>query len=140
ELLLDVKTNVKKEKIHYVTQLVQEIAKFKIGPNKPIIGSNTFRFSSGWIYYMLKKAIEQGEEEGMLPFKAELIGKKKEFVISKGSGGSLIKDKLKSLGIDVPPEILPELTKVVKYEASIKKSPLSDEELLYIARKILNNA
>lgn len=140
ELLLGIKTNIKKEKIHYVAQLVQEIAKFKVGPNKPVIGSNTFRFSSGWIYYMLTKAIEHGEEEGMLPFKAELIGKKKEFVVSKGSGGSLIKDKLESLGIDVPPEMLPELTKTVKYEASIKKSLLSDEELLYIARKTLKSA
>jgi isopropylmalate/homocitrate/citramalate synthase len=86
---------------------------------------------------MLSKAIEQGEEEGMLPFKAELIGKKKEFVVSKGSGGSLIKDRLKSLGVDVPQELLPELTKAVKYEASIKKSALSDEELVYIAKKIL---
>lgn len=72
----------------------------------------------------------------MLPFKAELIGKKKEFVVSKGSGGSLIKDKLKSLGVDVPQNYY-ELTKAVKYEASIKKSALSDEELVYIARKIL---
>jgi len=137
ELLLGVKTNIKKEKIYNVAQSIQEIAKFKVGPNKPVIGSNTFRVSSGWIYYMLSKAIEHGEEEGMLPFKAELIGKKKEFVVSKSSGGSLIKDKLKSLGIDVPLELLPELTKVIKYEASVKKSALSDEELLYIARKIL---
>jgi len=137
ELLLGVKTNIKKEKISYVTQLIQEIAKFKVGPNKPIIGSNIFRVSSGWIYYMLSKAMEHGEEEGMLPFKAELIGRRKEFVVSKASGGSLIKDRLKSLGVDIPMELLPELTKAVKQEASIKKSALSDEELLYIARKVL---
>lgn len=67
--MLGVKTNIKKEKIHYVTQLVQEIAKFKVGPNKPIIGSNTFRFSSGWIYYMLSKLWSKERRKECYPSK-----------------------------------------------------------------------
>jgi isopropylmalate/homocitrate/citramalate synthase len=137
ELLLGVKTNIKKEKIYYVTQLIQEIAKFRVGPNKPIIGTNAFRFSSGWLYYMIKKAREAGEEEGMLPFKPELIGRRLEFIVSKASGGTLIIDKLESLGVKIPQDILDKVVKAVKYESSIKKAPLTDEELLYIAKKIL---
>ncbi|MEM2154550.1 MAG: hypothetical protein QXY76_06530 [Nitrososphaeria archaeon] len=137
ELLMGVKTGIKLEKIFDVARKVQEIAKFKVGPNKPIIGDNAFRFSSGWIYWMLSKAEAAGEVEGMLPFKPELIGRSREYVISKGSGGSLILAKLEKLGINVPKEKVEEIVREVKKEAAIMKCALTDKDLVEVAKRVL---
>jgi isopropylmalate/homocitrate/citramalate synthase len=137
ELLLGVKTGIKLEKIYDVARKVQEITKFKVGPNKPIIGENAFKFSSGWIYWMLTKAEQAGEVEGMLPFKPELIGRTREYVVSKGSGGSLILTKLEKLGIKVPKEKVEEVVREVKKEAAIMKCALTDKDLVEVAKRVL---
>ncbi|MEM2569698.1 MAG: hypothetical protein QXF59_03780 [Candidatus Bathyarchaeia archaeon] len=137
EILLGVKTGIKLERIYDVARKIQEITKFKVGPNKPIIGENAFKFSSGWIYWMLSKAEESGEIEGMLPFKPELIGRTREYVVSKSSGSSLILAKLESLGIKVPKERIEDLVKEVKREAAIMKCALTDRDLVEIARRVL---
>ncbi len=142
ELLLGVDTGVKLEKIYETARLVQEIAKFKVGPNKPIIGANAFRVASGWIYWMINKAEKAGTPQGMLPFLPELIGLKGlTFVISKGSGGSLIRDKIKELfGIELSDEELRKVVEEVKKEASTLKSILSEYELRGILERVLKKS
>lgn len=139
ELLLGVKTGIRLEKIYDTARKIQEITKFKVGPNKPIIGENAFKFSSGWIYWMLSKAEEAGELEGMLPFKPELIGRSREYVVSKSSGGSLILAKLEKLGVKVPKEKAEDLVKEVKREAAIMKCALTDKDLIEVARRVIGN-
>jgi isopropylmalate/homocitrate/citramalate synthase len=137
KLLVGVETGITLEKIYDVARKVQEITKFKVGPNKPIIGENAFKFSSGWIYWMLNKAKQAGQVEGQLAFKPELIGRTEEYVVSKSSGGSLILAKLEKLGIKVPEEKSEKIVKEVKKEAAIMKCALTDRDLVEIAKKML---
>ncbi len=137
QVLLHVDAGINLERIYEVARIVQEIAKFPVGPNKPIIGENAFKVTSGWIYWMMGKAAEAGTPQGMLPFLPELIGRKGvEFVVSKGSGGSLIRDKLEELGVKLDKEELRKVVEEVKKEASILKSTLSEYELLDIVRRV----
>ena len=137
EVLLGVKTGIRLEKLYETARLVQEIAKFYVGPNKPVIGGNAFRVASGWIYWMINKARRAGTPQGMFPFLPELIGRKEvEFVISKGSGGSLIRDKLQELGVSLSEEELKKVVSMIKKEASIMKSTLSEYEILSIVERV----
>lgn len=140
ELLLGVDTGIHLDKIYETCELVQKISKFSVDPRKPLIGRNAFRFSSGWICWMLKKAEEAGRMQGMLPFKPELIGRPGiETVIGKSSGRASLKHKLDELGISVSSEEdLEKILDRVLSESSITKGILEDFEVRRIVRKVIS--
>lgn len=140
ELLLGVDTGIHLDKIYETCELVQKISKFAVDARKPLIGTNAFRFSSGWFCWMLKKAEEAGSIQGMLPFKPELIGRPEiEFVISKASGRAAVKQKLDELGISISSE--EDLKKILDWvlsESSITKGIVEDFEIERMARKLIS--
>ena len=138
ELLLGVDTGINLEKLHYTAELVQDLTKFKVAPNKPIIGENIFTTVSGWITWMLQKAEQAGRIQGMLPFKPELIGAPgRKIVLGKGSGRSSVMMKLKEMGITgLTNEELTEITMRVKREGIIRKGIVPDAELKRIVEEV----
>lgn len=140
ELILDVDTGINLEKIHPTAKLIQKISRFEISPQKPLVGKNAFKYSSGWIYWMQSKAEEAGALQAMLPYMPELIGHPgREFVIDKSVGGGLLKSRLDKLGIEVPDkETLDEIVNAVKKESTVIKEALENFQIKEIAEKILS--
>ncbi|MFW6176494.1 MAG: LeuA family protein [Thermoplasmatota archaeon] len=140
ELIMDVDTGINLDKIYSTGKLVQKIAKFDIGPRKPMLGRNAFKYSSGWIHWMQSKAEEGGELQGMLPYMPEVIGHPgREFVIDKSVGGGLLNSKLEEMGIDVPDkETLAEIVKEVKKESTVIKGSLDKHEIKKIAEEVIS--
>jgi len=140
ELLLGVDTGIHLDKIYETCELVRKISKFPVGAGKPLIGTNAFRFSSGWVSWMLKKAEAAGSIQGMLPFKPEFIGRPGiDFVISKSSGRGALKQKLDRLGIPVTSkEDLEKILDRVSIESSITKGIVEDFEIERIAREVIS--
>jgi len=138
ELLLGVKTNIKLEKLYETSKIVEEISKIKIAVNKPIVGEYQFKFTAGWITWMHRKVKESGKLTGMLPFLPELIGRKLNYTISKGSGSSFIMDRLNELGFKIEdPNLIKIITSNVKNTANTLKSSISDETLIKITKDVL---
>jgi isopropylmalate/homocitrate/citramalate synthase len=140
ELLLGVDTGIHLDKIYETCELLQKISKFSVGQGKPLIGSGAFRFASGWICWMQKKAAEAGRMQGMLPFKPELIGRLgMEHVLGKSSGKASLKLKLDELGISVSSEEdLKKILDRVRSEGIITKGALEDSDVRRIVGKVLS--
>lgn len=140
ELLLGVDTGIHLDKIYETCELVQKISKFPVGVRKPLIGANAFRFCSGWICWMMKKAEAVGRIQAMLPFKPELIGRPgMESVLGKSSGRTSLKLKLDELGISVSSEEdLKKILDRVRSESSITKGILEDSEVRRIVGKVIS--
>lgn len=137
ELLLGVDTGIDLEKLHYTAELVQELTKFRVAPNKPIVGSNMFSTGSGWVVWMREKAQEAGKMTGVLPFKPELIGAPPgRYVLGKGVGRGLVEMKLREMGISTTDEQLTTITERIKEESMIRKGEVPDREVRRIVSQV----
>ncbi len=137
ELLLGVDTGIDLEKLHYTAELVQELTKFRVAPNKPIVGSNMFSTGSGWVVWMREKAKEAGKMTGVLPFMPELIGAPQgRYVLGKGAGKGLVEMKLREMGISTSDEQLTTITERIKEESMIRKGEVPDGEVAKIAKGV----
>jgi len=138
ELLLGVPTGIHLDRIYDTARLVQDLTKYRIAENKPIIGGNIFTTSSGWLAFMKGKAKEIGMPQGLVPFLPELIGAPPErFVIGKGSGRSLVASKLKQNRVNASEGEIDEITEIAKQECIIRKGTISDEQLVKIAKRVV---
>jgi len=138
ELLLGVDTGIDLEKLYYTAELVQDLTKFRCAPNKPIIGSNMFTTTSGWIAWMQQKCEEAGRITGLLPFKPELIGAPpRRWVFGKGTGKTLVEGKLKAMGITLTDEQLTEVTEKIKRECIIRKGAIEENAVRKIVDEVI---
>jgi 2-isopropylmalate synthase len=139
EVLLGVDTGVKTEHLYPVSQLVAELSKLPVPPNKPVVGENEFLFESGQVAFLNEKIRAAG-----VPFQSflpELIGRKGYgYVLGKMSGGEIITQKLAELGIEAGKEQVAAILERVKAEAGIRKWSVSDDVLVDIAREVLDGA
>jgi isopropylmalate/homocitrate/citramalate synthase len=138
ELLLGVKTGINLEKLHYTAELIQDLTKIRMAPNKPIVGSNIFRTGSGWIFWMQQKAQAAGRATGLLPFTPDLVGTpvRSRYIIGKAAGNSLVQTKLKEMGISVTDQQLTAITEKIKEESMIRKGEVPETEVKRIVEQV----
>ncbi len=136
EALLRVDTGVKTERLYPVSQLVAELTKMPVAPNKPVVGENEFLFESGQVAYLIEKIRATGRPfQSFLP---EYIGRRGYgYVLGKMSGTEIVIQKLAELGLQADREQAGTILERVKAEASIRKWSLSDEVFEDLARSVL---
>jgi methanogen homocitrate synthase len=127
ELLLDLDTGIDLGMLHDVSNLIQDITKFKLAPNKPVVGENIFLSAAGLTHFMYPKAAAAGRPTAFIPFMPELIGRDKyRFVLGKMSGKVSIKAKLEELGLEASEKEIDEITRVTKQQGILRKGVVSD--------------
>ena len=125
--------NLKFSKLKELSELVQELTRFPLAPNKPIVGERVFTREAGisvagWMKYNLGS-------ESYLP---EVVGNKHGVFLGKKSGGHSIEWKLKELGLGANAEQVQEILAQVKKKAEEKKSNVEDAEFLAIVNSIVS--
>jgi 2-isopropylmalate synthase len=137
ELLLGLDTGIDLSKIYEVSLLVQDLSKFKVAPNKPVVGDNLFLSASGLTHFMYPKAAKAGRATAFIAFEPQLIGRDKyRFVLSKMSGQVSIKAKLEELGLTASKEEIREITERVKQEGIIRKGIVTDFVFMNIVKRV----
>jgi len=138
EILMGIKTGIKLEKIYETSKLVAEISKVPISGSKPIIGSRLFDIESGVITHYTSIMKKKGINPVPVPFMPSLVGRDPmKYVIGKGSGKVTIDYFLSKNGLKVTDDQIDIILEKVKEEATVRKSLLSEQELLRIAEKFL---
>jgi isopropylmalate/homocitrate/citramalate synthase len=125
--------NLKFSKLKELSELVQELTRFPLAPNKPVVGERVFTREAGisvagWMKYNLGS-------ESYLP---EVVGNKHGVFLGKKSGGHSIEWKLKELGLEASPEQVQEILALVKRKAEEKKSNVEDEEFVAIVDSVVS--
>ncbi len=130
--------NVEKQ---YTTEYLVDLSKFvekasglKMAKNQPIVGENMFRHESG-IHTHGIIAFPFTYET----FEPELVGNKRVLVIGKMSGRHAIEAKLTEYGMEADEEAVKKILAEVKAVAESRKSALTDDEFLGIARSIIGS-
>lgn len=137
ELLLGLKTGIDLSRIYEVSLLVQDLSKFKVAPNKPVVGDNLFLSAAGLTHFMYPKSAKAGRPTAFIPFMPQLIGRDKyRFVLSKMSGQISVKAKLEELGLIASDEEISEITKKVKEEGIMRKGVVTDFVLTNIVKRV----
>ncbi|MBF0570245.1 MAG: 2-isopropylmalate synthase [Candidatus Omnitrophica bacterium] len=121
-------TNIKTKEFYRISRMVSKATGFIVPPNKAIIGANAFRHESGIHQDGILK--ERRTYEIMNP---EDLGMPsgEGLVLGKHSGRHAFKDRLKSLGIELPDEDLDKAFVRFKSLAD-KKKEIYDEDLVAI--------
>ena len=120
--LYNVKNDWKLELLPKLSQKVSEISGINISLNTPIVGENAFVHNAG-----LHVAAVLHDPAYYEVFPAELVGKKRKFVLDKMASIQTIKQKLQQIG--VPPSD-GNVTRIMQYVKAKEKGTVSDEELL----------
>jgi len=110
-----------------LAQKVSEFSGLNIPRNAPVIGENAFIHNAG-----LHVAAVLHNPEFYEVFPAELIGKKRKFVLDKMASIQTIRQKLEEIGINACED---NVNKILNHAKSKEKGSISDEELLHL----LNN-
>ena len=123
----------------YTTEYLVNLSKFvekasgmKVAKNQPIVGENMFRHESGIHTHGIIKFPYTYET-----FAPELVGNKRVLVIGKMSGRHAVKAKLEEYGIEADEHAVKKILAEVKAVAESRKSALTDDEFLGIARSII---
>ena len=125
--------NLKFSKLKALSELVQDLTRFPLAPNKPVVGERVFTREAGisvagWMKYNLGS-------ESYLP---EVVGNEHGVFLGKKSGGHSIEWKLKELGLEANAEQIQEILSQVKKKAEEKKSNVEDAEFLAIVNSVVS--
>jgi homocitrate synthase NifV len=116
-----------------VTQLFEQISKWKIGNKKPIIGKGIFKVEAGIHADGIIKNPATYEA-----YDPKSVGGKTEVVIGKHSGLKAIKFKLIELNMPLPMDtVIEEILHHVKVICDETKTSLTDEEFKILAFEVI---
>jgi methanogen homocitrate synthase len=141
EIMMKVKTNIDLSQLARVTQLAEQISRFKTAGTKPITGDFYFKMEPGVTIHAVEMAQQAGLGSRCIigAFAPEVIGKKGyEYILGKESGIRIIKIFLDRLGLKATEEQMKEMLEIVKEESNIVKGNISESEFEHIARGVLN--
>jgi len=121
-------TNIKTKEFYRISRMVSKATGFIVPPNKAIVGANAFRHESGIHQDGILK--ERRTYEIMNP---EDVGvpSSEGLVLGKHSGRHAFKDRLKSLGIELP-EVSLDRAFIRFKDLADKKKEIYDEDLIAI--------
>ncbi len=128
-------TGIDTSKLYSISKLVEERSGCYLSPQKPISGLNSYRHESEVHVSGVLKYPEVYE-----PIRPEEVGRKREFVIGKHSGHSIIRLKLGEKGMEANEEQIAEILMRIKAEKEgMSKEPIKRmlEELGRYGREVL---
>ena len=131
ETLYHKKTNIKTQKFHEMSKLVETISGIKLQPNKAIVGENAFAHESGIHSDGMMKNTSTYE-----PIKPETVGHKRRFVLGKHVGKKIIHEKVKELGIKINFDQTEKIFQRVKSLSDMGKT-VTDVDLQAITEDVL---
>ncbi len=114
-----------------LANMVARYAKKDISSSKAIVGSEVFYHESG-IHADGVAKLPQNYE----PFMPEEVGLKRELVIGKHSGSSVIEDKLADYGVKLDTRKAKKILSKVREAAISKKDAITNDELFQIYRRM----
>lgn len=125
--------NLKFSKLKELSELVQELTRFPLALNKPVVGERVFTREAGisvagWMKYNLGS-------ESYLP---EVVGNKHGVFLGKKSGAHSIEWKLKDMGLEATAEQVQEILSRVKKKAEETKSNVEDAEFVEIVDSVVS--
>jgi len=113
-----------------VSKTFSIVTGYAIPPNKPIVGRNAFAHESGiHVHGVLSNS---STYEAFLP---ELVGMDRQITIGKHSGAHSVQDRLKSLKISFPDDLMGELMSSIK-NLAVGGKEIDDIELTALADHI----
>ncbi|UCD14506.1 MAG: homocitrate synthase [Thermoplasmatales archaeon] len=118
------KNNWKLDMLPELSHKVSEFSGMNISPNTPIVGKNAFLHNAG-----LHVAAVLNNPKHYEIFPAEIVGRKRSFVLDKMAGKQTIKQKLEQMKIAVCDN---NITKIIHYVKSKEKGTVSDSEIMGI--------
>ena len=110
-----------------LTELSQKVSEFSgvnIPKNTPVIGENAFIHNAG-----LHVAAVLHDPEFYEVFPAELIGRKRKFILDKMASIHTIRQKLEEVGVDSCKD---NVERILNHVKSMEKGNISDEELIWL--------
>ena len=107
-----------------LTQAVTQASQIYLSPNTPIIGENAFIHNAG-----LHVAAVLNDPSFYEVIPAELVGRKRDFILDKMASVNTIKHKLKQMNINLDNE---NLTRLMHYVKSKEKGTVTDYEIINI--------
>lgn len=130
---LNIKTQIREDKIYQISKLVETYSSVRIPNNKPIIGDNVFTQCAG--------VHADGDSKGDLYVNAllpERFGRQREYALGKVSGRANIRKNIEELGIVLDEESMDKVTKRI-IELGDKKQIVTQDELPYIISDVLKH-
>ena len=130
---LEMKTNVKEDKLNKVSKLVESFSGVRIPTNKPLIGEFVFTQCSG--------IHADGDNKNNLYYNEllpERFGRIRQYALGKTSGKANIKKNLKELGLELDAKSLKKVTEKI-IELGDHKEIVTLEDLPYIVADVLEN-
>ncbi|NMB28194.1 MAG: homocitrate synthase [Tissierellia bacterium] len=137
EILLNIDTGIKLDKIDGITKMVEEITNIPIHRNKPVTGKRLFWLESG-VPVQAKTRLEQaGIPSAMTPYLAELVGRKNtEIVLGGSSGKENVQIYLDELELPYEEEDIGILVEKVKEEGRKLRRILTKDEFIEIYNSV----
>lgn len=127
ELLYDIRTGIKQEKIYELSLLVEEKFGLPLPVHKAIVGRNAFSHESGiHVHGVMAHSLTYE------PFSPEIIGRERKFYFGKHTGSHYVEARLKTLGITVSKDKLLKIVEKIKKLHEMKRKYRSKEQLTLI--------
>ncbi len=122
EMLYQVDTGIRLDRVRAASQRVREIAGYQLEPWKSVVGRNLFVRETGAVaaQFHIPEAIE--------PYSSTLLDARRGIVLGKKSGLASIKIKCEELKLNAPEVSYARLLEDVKQMAIRKRGLLTDEE------------
>jgi len=117
-----VENNWKLEKLLEISQIVSEYSGIKIPPNMPIVGENAFLHKAG-----LHVSAVLNNPSHYEIFPAELVGRKRDFILDKMASVHTVKQKLEKMKLDANQD---DVKKIINYAKLKKKGIVTENEIL----------
>ena len=119
-----VKNNWKLEKLPQISNKVIEFSGINIAPNTPIVGENAFLHKAG-----LHVSAVLNNPNHYEVFPAELVGRKRSFVLDKMASVHTVKQKLEEMKLEADKD---NITRIINYAKLKEKGIVSDNEIFDI--------
>ncbi len=138
ELLGDLKTGIKVDRLKDVSMLVENISHRMVPPNKPIVGSGLCDLETGIGVDLTKKMKRAGFNFVVEPFMPNIVGQDPvKLVLGKNSGAATIEYFLDRLGFSATKDQVKEITERVKREGRLQHAILTESQFGEICRKVI---
>ncbi len=137
--LLDIDAGIDLSRLKTVSDLVSEISKFKLAPNKPIVGDGIFELESGIVLHILNKLEGTPLDGKLFPFSPETVGHKPfQPVFGRGSGNYSVNKMLQEKNIQANDDQVTAITNQIKGAGLILKNGLTESLIDQIVEEVLN--
>lgn len=128
---LNLKTNIREDKINAASRLVESYSGVRVPNNKPVVGENVFTQVAG--------VHADGDNKDCLyfnPLLPERFGRERQYALGKNSGKANILKNLESLNMQLDEETTRRVTERI-IELGDKKEVVTQDDLPYIISDVL---